>query len=147
MDRPAAAAVGTSRAMPSYTVAMVLAFAFCVVSGFSIGFIFLPVPAAMLIGLFLWRWKWAVAGLVSAALAGSLAYFLTAPLREFRGSTVRGGVTTEFAGCSSEILADVPLDECDGAEDRALAIAVGSALLVGAGTGFAVRVATRARQT
>ncbi len=131
--------------MVAYLVVLVLAFAFCAVSGSSIGFIFLPVPAAMLVGLLLWRWKWAVAAVVAAALAGSLAFFLTAPLRQFEGSTVRRGVVTEFSGCSSEILSDVPLDECDTAERRALAIAAGSAFLVGLGTGLAVRAAVRSR--
>jgi hypothetical protein len=115
------------------------------VAGFSIGLLFLPVPAAMVVGLFLWRWKWAVAGLVAGALAGSLAFFLTVPLTQFEGTSVQGGVVTEFSGCGREILANLPSNECEAAERQAWVIAVAVALVVGVGTGLAVRVFARSR--
>ena len=103
---------------------------FSLVAGFGIGFLLIPIPTAMLLGLFFWRWKPAVAGLVAAALAGSVTYLLFAPL--VRSSAYRGRYQPSYESCHGTLLDEIPLAQCDAAGGRALVLAVAAAMVAGA---------------
>ena len=137
----------SSPALVVFLVVAVVLFVFSILSGFSIGLFIIPIPLVMFGSTAVWNRPWIVAGLVTAVVAGSMTYLLTAPLWRFERSSVGiGGADTSAgrSGCSSTILPDVPLEECDDARTRALAIAVASAIAAGVGTGLVVRTALRA---
>ena len=140
-----------ARSSPVLVVFLVIAallLVFSIISGFSIGLFILPIPLVMFGSTAAWSRPWIVTGLVAAVVVGSITYLLTAPLWRFERTSVVIGdadASAGLSGCSSTILPDVPLEDCDDARTQALMIAGLSALVVGLGTGLSVRAAVRGR--
>ena len=136
----------SSPALGIFLAVAVLLLVFSFLSGFSIGLFILPIPLVMFGSTAAWSRPWIVAGLVAAVVVGSITYLLTAPLWRFERSSIGIGdaeASAGLSGCSSTILPDVPLEECDDASRQALLLAIGAAALVGVGTGLSVRAAVR----
>jgi hypothetical protein len=118
-----------------YVAIAALLMGFSIVSGFSVGFFILPIPVAMFVSIAWWSRPWIVAGILCGAIAFSVAFLGTAPIRCGISSVKEPGrpaATREW--CTRLFLPDIEGRSSSRPSDTALSFGIAAAAGAIAGT-------------